>query len=252
MRNYLLRIFFVLALLQGSLPGSAQDDEDTSAIDVAPPYDEDGPTGITEKSSPFTVPSADKREIPDSVMSNLKARDEYWYHNYEPEQVKEEKVREENDIPLFKKQWFKNLVWALIIAIFIGGLLWYLASSNVRLFRRESKKIDSDEIEITEDIFSLDYAKEISAAVQRGDFRLAVRLQYLRLLRAMADSGKINYTQEKTNSDYLLQLYGTKLYDGFFRLTRIFDYTWYGEFPLDQNRYAQISTEFENLESAIQ
>jgi hypothetical protein len=69
-------------------------------------------------------------------------------------------------------------------------------------------------------------------------------MHYLRTLRDMSDKKIIDYTSERTNSDYLFQLSGTRYYKDFFRLTRDFEYTWYGKFNLSERDYGLVQNDF--------
>ena len=52
---------------------------------------------------------------------------------------------------------------------------------------------------------------------------------------------------KKRNFDYLSQLYSTGYYNDFFRLTRNYEYTWYGKFNVNPEAFGIIKTEFENF-----
>ena len=104
---------------------------------------------------------------------------------------------------------------------------------------------------ITEDIFAINYQKEIDKAAAQGNFRLATRLMFLRLLRTMAEKNIIHYQQDKTNMDYLVELNNSPIYRDFFRITRNYEYTWYGLFPLSIDEYQLIRTDFDRLEKEL-
>ncbi|MGZ8537630.1 MAG: hypothetical protein ACXWV9_05160 [Flavisolibacter sp.] len=140
----------------------------------------------------------------------------------------------------------------IIIGGFVAVLVWYLASSNISLFRKRSAPISLDEDEIlTEDIFKIKYEKEIQSAIVSQNFRLAIRLMYLRTLRELSDRQLIQFTQEKTNSDYLNQLSNTKYYRHFFQLTREFEYTWYGKFQLSQEAFGSVEKDFNDFKQQL-
>ena len=69
---------------------------------------------------------------------------------------------------------------------------------------------------MTEDIFAINYQKEIDKACSKGNYRLAIRLMFLRLLKDLSEKNIIQYTQDKTNFDYLIQLHPTRLLQRFF------------------------------------
>jgi hypothetical protein len=131
-------------------------------------------------------------------------------------------------------------------------LIIYLGNSNVGIFRRKVIRATGNEDEpMPDDIFAINYQKEIDKAVFSGNYRLAVRLHYLQLLKQMADRGTIHYTQDKTNFDYLVELQPTAYYDHFFRATRNYEYSWYGKFPVSENAYQLIRKDFSDLDQQL-
>ena len=189
-----------------------------------------------------------ERKLPDSVVKAIKANDAYWYADQAPQ--KEEQTQ--NNKPVRSSGLFNFLFWFLMIGAFIALIVWFLSSSNIRLFRKRQKNIDGTlEEPVSENIFELDFEKELAKAIAAGDYRMAVRLMYLRTLRQLSDRQLINYTHEKTNTDYLFQLSGTSYYHSFFRLTRNFEYTWYGGFPLTAEAFERMQSDFSGFKQQI-
>jgi hypothetical protein len=200
--------------------------------------------------SNITLPSIDPRTVPDTAIERLKKDDAFWYVNTLPKRAKEKTERPSKGI-LFSK-WFGDLMWVLIIICFVAALIWFLASSNIQLFRKRSSAITSiEQEEISEDIFAIDYDKEIRKAVDNKNFSLAIRLHYLQLLLMLSNKGLIHYTHEKTNNEYVSELYKTNYYKDFFRLTRHFEYVWYGQFPISENAFELMQKEFVQFKQRI-
>ena len=192
------------------------------------------------------------RTVPQKTVDSLKAEDDYWYANAVPERKLPPAAKKETSShSLFQQQWFRDLLWLIVLCSFIGVVLWYLAASNILLFRRSAKKIIGDESEelATDDIFVLDYNKEIAKAETAKNYRLAVRLWYLQTLRDLAEKGLIEYRHGRTNSDYVLQLQENASYRDFFRLTRNFEYTWYGQFDLSAEAYGMMQADFSHFKN---
>ena len=61
----------------------------------------------------------------------------------------------------------------------------------------------------------------------------------------------IQYKQEKTNLDYLMELSSKTWYTEFFRLTRHFEYSWYGQFDVVEDTYRVIANEFNQFEKKL-
>jgi hypothetical protein len=185
-----------------------------------------------------------QRRLGDSARTALAADKDFWYANYVFKK-KEEKNR--INLRFWQTNAFRTIMWVIIICCFVAIIVLYLASDRVGLFRRSSHQIAQDETgenDIPEDIFEINYDKEIDKAQAMGNYRLAVRLQFLKLLRTMAEKQIIQYAPARTNFDYLVQLHKSNWYHDFFRLTRHYEYVWYGQFPIDQQQYNQVSNEY--------
>jgi hypothetical protein len=103
----------------------------------------------------------------------------------------------------------------------------------------------------SENIFDINYQREIEKAVNARDYRLAVRLMFLRLLKQLSQKKIIEYKQERTNFDYLSQLHSTGYYNDFFRLTRNYEYVWYGKFDVSRETFGVIKNQFENFDRKL-
>lgn len=231
--------------------------QDSVAI---PPVVELGDTSVYEPSSSTNyqfkqvneAKKVDVRNVPDQDLNKVKSDEDYWYANEAPHRKKQESVQKPRS-SVFDMAWFNTLFWFILIGGFLALLIWFLATSNVSLFRRKLKTTEGEnlaEVE-TENIFEINFENEIQKTISAGNYRLAVRLMYLRTLRDLSLRNVINYTHEKTNSDYLFQLAGSAYYKNFFRLTRNFDYTWYGHFPLSQEIFLVIQKDFESFKQQL-
>jgi hypothetical protein len=193
------------------------------------------------------------RTVPQKRVDSLRADEDYWYANTAPE--RKNKAIENKGKPkkgLLREQWFRDLLWAIVLCTFIGVVLWYLHASNILIFRKKAKPIiNEEEAEMTDDIFALNYDKEISKAVEAKDFRLAVRLLYLQTLKDLSDKNLIDYRYGRTNSDYVAQLGNSRYHRDFFRLTRNFEYTWYGQFSLSAEAYEMMRTDFSQFKTGL-
>jgi hypothetical protein len=199
------------------------------------------------------VSSIHARSIPDSTIQKLKSDGDYWYINTVPPRQKQKEEKPSGGESIFEKAWFSNLVWFLIVGSFVAILIWFLSSSNIKLFRKRDVSIVDEDLEITEEnIFSLNYEKEIHKAISDQNYRLAIRLWYLSVLKEMADKNIIQYKHERTNRDYLDQLDDTSYYNGFFRLTRNFEYSWYGQFPLQADTFQLLQKDFQTFKQQLQ
>ncbi len=144
--------------------------------------------------------------------------------------------------------------WRYVILIVIAGLVVYLgvkAEYLGFLVPGRSARSTLDYETLKEDIHAIDFERELETATTQGNFRLAVRLLYLRSLKQLTDRNLIDWKPDKTNGQYVYEL-GNQPFSGQFNtLTRDFDYVWYGDFPLDKPRYEVLQTQFSQFAEAI-
>ncbi|MFZ9387748.1 MAG: DUF4129 domain-containing protein [Chitinophagaceae bacterium] len=198
-----------------------------------------------------------ERGLPEGYSENLKKDRDFWYADtvFRKEEKKSEtqpKQRKEYT-PLGQRSWVQTLLWILIIGGFAGAIIWYLAESHVGIFRKKGTLGEGFKTgdEMPEDIFAINYGAEIEKAAARGHYRMAVRLMFLRLLKKLSQKEIIQYKQDRTNFDYLMEVHDSPYYSRFFRLTRHFEYSWYGHFEVDHETYRVIAEEFSRFENEI-
>jgi hypothetical protein len=208
-----------------------------------------------EKKNPYNLnDSLEKRNIPASEVKKMQEDEDFWYANQE---LKKEKEKNDEDggsgrVSWFEASWVKTLLWLIIIGGFAVAIILFLSESNIRLFRKKVTAITGEkQDEETEDIFEINYRERIDKAVREGNYRLAVRLMFLQMLKTMSGKNIIQYKQDRTNFDYLLQLHNTRHYQDFFRLTRSYEYTWYGNFPVNDEAWQLIKNDFEKFNNMI-
>ena len=199
----------------------------------------------------FLTDSLIKRNIPADEIKKIQQDEDFWYAN---QIFKKEKNNEEEDaeVSWLQAGWVKTLLWLVIIGGFAFAIIMFLSDSNIRLFRKKINVFaDKKQDEETEDIFEINYRDRIDKAVREGNYRLAVRLMFLQMLKTMSGRNIIQYKQDRTNFDYLLQLRDKKHYHDFFRLTRNYEYTWYGNFPVNDEAWQLIKNDFEKFNNTI-
>lgn len=261
--SYGIIVGIILFIASPSVLAQSADNMDTSVIEEVMPADEY--TEDKEKSAEDEYflekeyqddswKQHKQRKVSDSALKKMQEDDDFWYANAVFNKEKKKDNNQRGYIPLGQRQWFQTLIWIIIVGGFVTFLIMYLAGTEVGLFRKKSVPVKNreEEEEMPEDIFAINYQKEIDKAAAQGNYRLAVRLMYLRLLKNMSEKNVINYKQDKTNLDYLMQLSSTKYYNDFFRITRHYEYSWYGKFEVSSQAYQLINKEVLQFENQLQ
>jgi hypothetical protein len=143
----------------------------------------------------------------------------------------------------------------LIIALFIAALIFFIIKAfgldPIQLFRGSSKKIDIPYTESVEDINTINFDEEIEKAIAQKDYRIAVRLLYLRSLKQLSDMQLIHWQIDKTNSAYVNELADPSQKQTFSLITRQFEYVWYGNFMIDKQAFVNIALLFQDFKQQL-
>ncbi len=95
-----------------------------------------------------------------------------------------------------------------------------------------------------ENIHLIDFDELIKEAVSKNNYRLAIRLWYLKTLRNLSGKDFISWKPGKTNYEYVAELAQTQYEASFKNLTRNFEYSWYGETEVTTGEYAALKEQF--------
>jgi hypothetical protein len=146
-------------------------------------------------------------------------------------------------------QWYKTVLWIIIIGTFLFGLVYFLMSNKIKFFSLSPaiSKNDSHLADATTNfnIFQLPYQDLLKKAYTDNNFRLSVRILFLQTLKLMNDISLIQFQPEHTNMYYVGQLRNTPYYDLFLRITKNYEHVWYGKFELTEPIFNRIKEDFE-------
>ncbi len=145
----------------------------------------------------------------------------------------------------------RNTLLLTLIVLTLGFALYQVLKSNLRGAFYSSGQRDLQFSETEENIHEMDLDQLIREAAARGQYRLALRYHYLKALRQLAEHRLIQWKPEKTNRDYVREIPQPHLREIFRELTGIFEYIWYGEFPVDKPLFQQAATRFRHFEEHL-
>ncbi|HEY0655516.1 MAG TPA: DUF4129 domain-containing protein [Chryseosolibacter sp.] len=140
------------------------------------------------------------------------------------------------------------------LAIGIIGYILYVIIKNTSI--RSSTKITRDEQQDAaapvEDIKELEIDRLLREAMTAGNYRLAIRIYFLGLLKKLDEDGLITWKRNKTNRDYLTELFSkARYYDEVQRLTLAYEEVWYGDHTFSTQTYEEIISSFRTIEQKL-
>ncbi|MBO4658705.1 MAG: DUF4129 domain-containing protein [Prevotella sp.] len=131
----------------------------------------------------------------------------------------------------------------IVIGVVLAACIAYWMARNGLLYR--NPELDGDDVEEgTDDIYAVDIDSELADARQHLDHAAMVRLVYLRTLRTLDESRRIDWRIYKTPSQYAQEY----AHPSFVRMTHHFLRVRYGKFPATQ----ELCDEMESLSLKVQ
>ncbi|WP_439152966.1 hypothetical protein [Winogradskyella sp.] len=151
------------------------------------------------------------------------------------------------DVDFIDYKTLEYIVYGLLGLIVLYLLIKFLLENPVSsVFKTEDKEIEGFTY-VEENIEQVDFDKLINTSLKDNNYRLATRYMYLKSLKVLANKKMIEWHYDKTNTDYLNEIKDSKLKTLFKRISYIYDYVWYGEFPIDENSFNKNKVDFNQL-----
>lgn len=197
----------------------------------------------------------DQKFSPDSAQIVFDSLIRYGYTKKpkKAEAVKRDSLPELLNIP---QGVFTAMKWLFYLAI-LAAIIFLILKGNFRVFSTATNTVLDNEITENTNIESADqlqnigFEQQIATAESQGNYRLAVRLHFLWILKKLINKDFIKFHIKKTNIDYCNELADNEHFTDFSSVSKYYNYVWYGEFAIDTEKYEQIKSSFQQLLSKI-
>lgn len=143
---------------------------------------------------------------------------------------------------------FKMLLWGMVI------FFLFIVITKTKLYKLfyTDKEFETPAFSfLATNDQSVDLDEEIRLQVEKQQYRLAIRLLYLKVINRLRSNGYIHFSKEKTNFDYLRDLTDTDLKSRFFTITSIYNHVWYGDVEIAEDQFLRFEKSFQSLYTAI-
>ena len=148
----------------------------------------------------------------------------------------------------------KSIIWLTFFFVIGYAIFKAFFSEHTQLFGKHKKappSPDNDNQLQSEDVLTTDWETYLKQAMAANDIRLAVRYSYMHLLQLLQQRQYIQYRADKTNNDYYHELNNDEIRQPFRRLTRQYEFAWYGNYPVQQQAYDHYMETFNALKNRI-
>lgn len=147
---------------------------------------------------------------------------------------------------------FLQILPYLLLVILLFILIKFFLSVNARAVMHAKKNQSIVALSEEEHIIKNENIQQlIATALTQKDYRLAVRYYYMYMLQLMSEKELIVWELQKTNEDYTQELKQQELMMPFAAITRLYNYFWYGEFPIDESKFKKAEIKFLSLKQLL-
>ena len=143
------------------------------------------------------------------------------------------------------------VIYGLVLIALVMVISQLFKTDVMQLFYKPPPKSSIPYQALNENIHEMDFEQLLTQSIQQKKYRRATRLYYLKALKSLSDKGHIRWKLHKTNHDYQTELDATPLGKPFSDITYLFDYTWYGNFPVDEQEFELVQRDFKHFQSLV-
>lgn len=143
---------------------------------------------------------------------------------------------------MFSSKSYESFWQYVVMAVTVGLVLFLLYKAKILEYVFPSKKLQNaqDYIVGQENIHEINFEEAIGNALAQRDFRLAIRLQYLKILKLLTTRELIHWKPNLTNQSYVQELEKYPYHADFVKITRYFEFAWYGDFQIDESGFKEM------------
>lgn len=149
-----------------------------------------------------------------------------------------------------------NVLALLLLLIPLGFFIYHLLGTISERRKKRRSVLENGEVRISE----IEEEKMVMGGValslleraeNAGQFDVAVRLLYIRLLKDLNDRELIRYRKDYSNRDYRHQLSGHPFLPAFRTVTEDYERYWYGKYRIDRLSYRLVRGKFDDLSGRL-
>lgn len=137
---------------------------------------------------------------------------------------------------------FINVLAYIMIIALVGTILYFLF---INIESPDSKIMYEEKFTEEEDIDDIDAHSLYLEALDKKDYRTAIRMRFILVLQKYSAEQLIDWKLEKTNRDYKKELRNTRHFQFFSSASNIYDRIWYGNSEINQEEFQYLNPYFE-------
>lgn len=180
-------------------------------------------------------------------------KDKDYTETFKEFDTKESKVEKSTTtkMPSLDLGGFKYVFYILVA----GAILYVIVKILQNINSSPAIDLDKGRIytlsEVEEKILEIDLNEILNNALLNKDYRLALRINFLIIIKMLSLKGKINWTKEKTNWEYYHEIKDPSIAIKFKEIVVPFETIWYGEHELTEAQFNRLQPSYESFKNQV-
>jgi hypothetical protein len=149
--------------------------------------------------------------------------------------------------PSVNFQGISQILLFILVAVILVFLIYRIATGGFALNNQAVGNLAEETANLEERLRESDVDKYLREALARGEYRLAVRFYFLRVLKAMIENNHTEWKKEKTNRLYLSDVRERPYHKQLRDAIHIYERVWFGQTEFSKEDFERVQPDFQNL-----
>ncbi len=189
------------------------------------------------------------RQVDSVQIRSYRLNPDYAYAN-DPEYWKKDPPKKTSSTGWMNGRVIQWIFLSMMAALVIYGIFQLAKENNFTLLSRRSRNPLSQPVTLSQEE-EIDLEAAVELYQKEGNYRMAVRFLYLKVLQEMGRKAGILIPDSSTNQEIALA-FGDRPAGGEFRfLSRAYEYIYYGDFKPSPDLYQSLRIKFEDFQKSL-
>ncbi|MGJ1268915.1 hypothetical protein ACR78F_19255 [Sphingobacterium spiritivorum] len=147
-------------------------------------------------------------------------------------------------------EWMYKLIGAVFVVLLVY-VLYRLIFTGKKLYTVQEKEDDEDAnvAFVERNLLQVDVHTFVEQALKEENYSLAIRYLNLLNIQTLAKKELVKWNYTKTNIELMNEMDNTELRKEFEACSNVFNYVWFGNFPVTKENYEQYATLFREFQT---
>ncbi len=147
----------------------------------------------------------------------------------------------------FNSSIIQIILFIALIVVLVIAILYFLRGNSLLGDKKTNQALSADSEDPEKNLHEADIDRLLHEAIQSKNFRLALRYSYLKTIKELSIRNWINWKQDKTNREYLVEMGSRNEFITFRNVTFLYEQVWYGEKNIGEEEFIALSPAFRSF-----